>query len=1082
MRSSLSKDTFRDIKKTLSRFLSIVAIVAIGVAFFSGIKVASPDMKITADAYYDDQNFMDIQLISTLGLTDDDVNEVRKIEGVKDVFPTYSLDVLTSLETEEIVLKIHGFSLENSKNNDEYYINKPTLVEGRYPEKSGECVIEASSMVKQEIPIGTTLEVTSGTDEDISSRLKTRKFTVVGTVHSPTYVSLEKGSSSIGNGKVNSFMIIPNEDFNMEAYTEIFLTVQGTKELETYSDKYDEIVNKVEDKFENLGVIRSKIRYEEVISEASGKIATSKEELQDGKVKSEKELKDAEDKLKESRDELTLGESQLIEKENQFNSFVTESESKILNGETALTDGEVEYNKRHSEFIKTKKEAEVQFKTAEEQLSAGEAELKSAQGYLSVLETKIKDENLSEVEKQEIQGEILKLQGTIEISKETLNKGRAELDANKDMISEGEKQLSASKATIDAGRAQLETQKAQLSRGKETAKAEFAEARSTLAQGKIALAEGEEAYKKAKEEAKEKIQDGEKKLAEAEEQIGNIKESKWYVLDRNANYSFVDYEGSADRVNAIAQVFPVFFFVVAALVCLTTMTRMVDEQRGNIGTLKALGYSKGAIASKYIIYAALASVAGSILGIIIGFTVFPTVIFNAYGIMYNLPPVILTFNIKYATISTIASVLTTTLAAVFACYRELVQTPSILMRPKAPAEGKRILLEKIPIIWDRFNFIQKVSARNIFRYKKRFLMTVIGIAGCTALLLAGFGIKDSIKAIVDKQFGEIYKYDMMVDLEGDMTEKDYIDVLNHISGENRIEKYMMAKNLSAKASKGEVEKDIKIFIPSNLKEFNDFILLRNRKSKHQLNLSDDGIVISEKLAKQLEVKVGDSIYIDNAESEKFSVKITGITEHYVFHYAYMTPSLYEKIYGEKVEYNHIISKISDTSDKFENSLAKDIIDIPNVVSVNFNSSIKNNFGDMIKNLNYVVIVMIISAGSLAFVVLYNLTNVNISERLREIATIKVLGFYDNEVSAYVYRENFILTFIGMICGLILGVFLHRFIMVTAEVESMMFGRNIARFSYIWSALLTILFTVIVNIAMYYKLRNIPMVESLKSVD
>lgn len=885
MRSALSKDTFRDIRKSLGRFISIVAIVAIGVAFFAGINVGSPDMKITADAYYDDTNFMDLQMIGTLGFTDEDVKKIRDVDGVEGVFPTYSLDVLTSLETQEVVLRVHGISLDTIEKKDEDFINKPVILEGRYPEKSGECVVDASKVSQYNIKIGSVIEVNSGTDKDINDSLKTNKFTVVGMVNSPTYVSLEKGSSSIGNGKVSGFIMIPNEDFNLEAYTEIFATVKGAKKLQTYSDKYEKVVNEVQDKLEGLGASRSKVRYEEVIKEATDKLENSKKELDAAKLEA----------------------------------------------------------------------------------------------------------------------------------------------------------------------------------------------------GKLALVQGEE-YKEAKLEAEKQIKDGEEKIAEAEKKIKDIKEPKVYVLDRNTNYSFVDYEGSADRVNAIAQVFPVFFFVVAALVCLTTMTRMVDEQRGNIGTLKALGYSKWSIASKYIFYAAFASITGSIIGLVIGFTIFPTVIFNAYGIMYDLPPVILTFNVKYAIMSTMASVLTTTLAALIACYRELIETPALLMRPKAPAEGKRILLERIPFIWNRFSFIKKVTARNIFRYKKRFFMTVIGISGCTALLLSGFGIKDSIKAIVDKQFGEIYKYDMILGLEENVDEENYKNIISSISKDERINKSMLVNSSNGKVSNNGVEKDVKFFIPNDTNDFNDFILLRERKSKEKLTLSEDGVIVSEKVAKQLDAKVGDTILMGNEDEEKISVRITGITEHYVSNYIYMTPTFYKNLYGEDVHYNNMICKISDTSTEAENSLAEDMINLENIISINFNSTIKNNFGDMIKSLNYVVLVMIVSAGSLAFVVLYNLTNVNISERLREIATIKVLGFYDNEVSAYVYRENFILTFIGMLCGLLLGVFLHRFIMGTAEIEAIMFGRNIAPSSYVWSAVLTLVFSVIVNMVMYYKLKNIPMVESLKSVD
>lgn len=1082
MRRALSKDTFRDIKKSLSKFISMVAIVAIGVAFFAGIKVASPDMKITADNYYDKQNFMDIQLISTLGLTEEDVEAIKELEEIEGVFPTYSLDVLTNLKTKELVLKIHGISLESIKNQDENYINKPLLVEGRFPEKSGECVIDASKMSHYNIEIGSTIEVTSGTDKDIGESLKTNKFTVVGTVHSPLYVSFEKGSSSIGNGTVSGFIMIPNEDFNLEAYTEMFVTVKGAKELQTHSKGYEESIDEVEDQIKPIGTLRSETRYEEIMKEANEKLNNSKKELNDGKSKAEKELKKAEEKLNSSRQSLVSGEEELSQKEKNFHIFALEAEQKIKDGENSVQIGEAEYNKKYNDFFDTKKSAEVQFKIAEEEIRKGEEGLKTSQDYLGILKEKIKDDNISEVEKQQLQIEIEKLKAIISTTEKNISEGKKELEANKAKISEGERQLAAAKTRIEASKTELEKKKSELEKGKDTAKNEFAQAHRILEEGKIDLTKGEEEYSKAKLDAEKKIKDGEVQITEAEKKIKNIKEPKWYVLDRNTNYSFVDYEGSADRVNAIAQVFPVFFFLVAALVCLTTMTRMVDEQRGNIGILKALGYSKWAIISKYIIYASSASITGSIIGLAIGFTVFPTVIANAYGIMYELPPVILTFNVKYAILSTLAAVITTTMAAVLACYKELVETPALLMRPKAPVEGKRILLERIPFIWNKFSFIKKVSARNIFRYKKRFLMTVIGIAGCTSLLLAGFGIKDSIRAIVDKQFREIYKFEMTLDLENGLDREEYKNTLSNLSRNNKVDEYMSVGNFNVKIYKEGVEKEVKVSVPDKPENLEEFIQLRQRKSGKGIKLDDEGIVISEKVAKMIDANLGDTVYIKRDDEEKIPVKINGITEHYVFHYIYMTPALYEKLYGEEIDYNQVIAKISDTSKVFEDNLAKDMIEMKNIKSVNFNSGIRNNFEDTIKSLNYVVLVMIVSAGSLAFVVLYNLTNVNISERMREIATLKVLGFYDKEVSAYVYRENFILAFIGMLGGLGLGVLLHRFIMITAEVESIMFGRIITSFSYLWAALLTLLFTGIVNMVMYYKLKNIHMVESLKSVD
>ncbi|MBU3087551.1 ABC transporter permease [Clostridium gasigenes] len=812
MKNALLKDTFREIKKSFGRFVSIFAIVTLGVAFFAGIKAAAPDMRITADKYYDDYNFMDLRLLSTLGFNENDIDKIKKYGNIEGIFPTSSMDVLTTINNNELVLKIHALPKNNLSNDNKDYINRPKIVEGRLPENPGECVIGKGDIREADVKIGSKLKITSGTNDDISKSFKIDEFQVVGIVETPYYLTFEKGTSNIGNGRVSNFIMVSEKDMEIDCYKEVLITIKDAKKLNSFNKKYEDF------------------------------ILPSKNSLED------------------------------------------------------------------------------------------------------------------------------------------------------------------------------------------------------------------------------------------------IGESKWYVLDRNSNYSFVDYDGSADRVSAIAQVFPLFFFLVAALVCLTTMTRMVDEQRINIGTLKALGYSKLAIASKYILYAAFASIGGSIAGIAIGFTVFPIVIVDAYSMLYTLPPVILKFDVLYASIATLSAVLITTLAAFLACNKELIEMPSLLMRPKAPKEGKRILLERIPFIWNRFNFSKKVTARNIFRYKKRFFMTVIGIAGCTALLLAGFGIKDSIEAIVEKQFGEVYKYNMTIGFDSNTDMQNQEEIIKEVSKNGEITDYTSIKTKNVDVSSDEATEAVTIIVPKYKNEFNNFIDLKSRKNKEEVEIQEDGIILTEKAAKQLKVRIGDTIYIDKEENEKVPVKIRGISEQYVMNYVYMTDNLYEKIFKEEIKFNKMFAILADKSKESEDKLSKDILKESKVTSVSFNSLSENSFKETISSLNYVVLIMIISAGALAFVVLYNLTNVNISERIREIATIKVLGFYDNEVSEYVYRENFVLTFIGTLTGLGLGVLLHKFIMITAEPDNMMFGRNIDFMSFLYASILTLAFASIVNFVMYFKLKKTPMVESLKSVD
>ncbi|NCC54810.1 MAG: ABC transporter permease, partial [Erysipelotrichia bacterium] len=687
-----------------------------------------------------------------------------------------------------------------------------------------------------------------------------------------------------------------------------------------------------------------------------------------------------------------------------------------------------------------------------------------------------------DLQKVETEAEKQVIQVQIDSWKNSLANAETAKQALEATLSSMNDKINAYEQLITNAKQEIATQKAALSQAKVEADAKFAQAETELTNGQKQYSEGVVALEKQKTITEEELAIAKEKLDAAKVQLDNIDPPSWYVLDRHSHYSYRDYESVADRMDGIAKVFPVFFLIVAALVCLTTMTRMVDEQRNIIGTYKALGYSKIAIAFKYLSYALIAGIIGSIVGCLIGMHLFPSVIFNAWNLMYNLPTLVFTPQLPLALISSVCVVGVTLMAAGFACYKELVEVPASLMRPKAPKQGKKILLEKIPILWSRFSFTMKVTARNIFRYKKRFFMTVIGISGCTALLLAGFGIKDSIAQIVDIQYGEIIQYDALIKLDNQDA------LINRRKAIEKLNDYSLTKDslalttLNASVDIDNATQSISLLIPDDSEKLKDYINLRTRNKKEQIELSSDGAVVSEKLAKNLKASVGDMISITFDDGIKHDIKISSICENYVGHNIYITPSYYKTLTSQRVSENTVLLKMKKANEQNERKLGNYFVKEESVSSISFNSGVADTFADTISSISFVTYVLIAAAGLLAFVVLYNLTNVNISERLREIATIKVLGFYDLEVASYVYRENIFLTLIGSLAGLGLGVILHRLIMNLAEMPEIMFGRNINLLSYCLAVMITALFAMIVNLVMYNKLKKIPMVESLKSVE
>ena len=1109
MRSALNKDFIRDILKSKGRFLSIVAIVALGVAFFTGVKSSPIVMKTSSDKYYDKYNLMDIRLISTLGLTDKDVDDIKNIEGVEGVYPTYSIDVISIYNSTEKVLKVHGLDL-NKLNDKKNYINQLKLIKGRLPQKSGECVLEIPKIKALNYPIGSEISLSSGKDDKLSKSLSKSKYKVVGYVETPYYLSQEKGNSSIGGGVIEGAIMIPESDFKMDTYTEMFLTVKSAKELDTYGDEYSNLVKTVTDKIENMKNKLTTRRYNEVVKKAEDKIQKQedklskakkdfdkgKKEYEENKLKSENEIKEAENKILDASEQIEDGKAQLKNEKKRAFEQIEEGKIKLANAETDLKNGQKKYQTALKKFNSNKKTAESEIKKAESDLEELSNQIDDLKNGNKLIEKQLQNEQLSEVERSELENKLNENLYILSVMQQKYKDGTDKLESSKSELLLGEKKLKETKATLEASEKKIANEKTKLKSSEKLAEEKFKKAEEELYQrenqieeAKLELKENKAKLKtelnKAKkelQEAEEKIADGEEKIKDAKKQIKKIEKPTLYILDRDSHQSFVEYEGCANSIDALAKIFPVFFFAVAALVCLTTMTRMVDEQRINIGTLKGLGYKTSQISKKYILYALIACLTGSILGLAIGFSVFPTVIFFAYGMMYSIENIVYVFSIPIAIGITSLALIIITLSAYMACRKELKETPAILMRPKAPKSGKRILLERVPFIWNRFSFISKVTVRNIFRYKKRFLMTVLGIAGCTALILTGFGIKDSIEMILTGQYGTLFKYDMSLVIQSDMTDKQIYELRKNLSDIDEINKYEFFSYENGDIKVNNTTKEITIVVPENLKKMDKFIHLQDRKTQNPIELNNKGIVLTEKIARDLGVKAGDEIELINSDDKKAKIKVSHITENYISHYAYISPENYIKLFEKDLDFNRLIGILNNPSVKIEDKLSKKLFDIETVDGITFNTASKETFHNTIKNLNYVVLIMIISAGALAFVVLYNLTNVNISERIREIATIKVLGFYDKEVSAYIYRENIILTIIGTVVGLGLGTILHKFIMVTVEIQSMMFGRVIDISSYFIAAVLTIVLSLFVNLAMFYKLRNVKMVESLKSVD
>ena len=1038
---ALRKDFYMEIRRSMGRFLSIFFIVAIGCAFFSGIRASEPDMRYSGDAYFDRKNMMDIEVISTLGLTEDDLDAIRNVDGVSAAEGGYSSDMLFTEGDNKVV--VHVMSLLPS-------MNQVQLEEGELPEADDECVLDVDYLKESSLEIGDKITLISGTDDDVTDTLKNDTYTITGAVSSPEYISFQRGSTTIGNGTVTTFIAVPEESFALDVYTEIYAQSDGAKDLTAFTDAYDSRVDETEDQLEAIREDREKARYDEIMDEAQtelddarAELADAEKELEDGRAEAEKELADARRELEDGQAEVDSGRQELADARAQLESSrqqLTDSQVQIDQGQKELNDNIDAMNAQIDELNAAKQQYN--------DLAASGADDPVTMATLSAMYEEI----------QSGEAALAQAKAQIESAKSELASGQQQINDGWQQIADGEQEIADGEAELENAQQEID--------------------------------DGWEEYYEGEKEAQEEIADGEQKIADAKEELADaeaeladLEEPEWFIYDRSNLPDYTGYGENADRMRAIGRVFPAIFFLVAALISLTTMTRMVEEQRTQIGTFKALGYERHSIAGKYLGYALLATVSGSVLGILFGEKVFPYIIITAYGIMYqHMHEIMLPYNIQYGLGAAAAALASTLLATLLACYKELREQAAELMRPPAPKQGQRVLLERVRFIWKRLNFSWKASVRNLVRYKKRLFMTVFGIGGCMALMLVGFGLKDSIFAIVDIQYDEIQLYDGNIILEDDITDEEKETLIAELEKDELMTGAAEGLLTQVSVGAGEEWHDVYLDVPEDVDRFPEFVTLQDRMTDAVYTLDDSGAILTEKMATELDVEPGDAITIRDDDLGDLEVKVQAVCENYMGHYLYMTPGYYEEVYGSAPDYNCIFYKTADRITEEAERIGEEALAVPGALSVSYTTDLKEQVDNMLGALDSVIAVLIISAGMLAFVVLYNLNNISITERQRELATLKVLGFYNKEVTMYVYRENILLTFLGALFGIVLGKILHRFIIVTVEIESVMFGRNIDLSSFVYAFLLTLLFSLLVNGAMYFKLKKIDMVESLKSVE
>ena len=1085
MKKTYRKNMWRELSASKSRFASVFGIVLLGVMMLSGLLSVAPGMRRAGQTWYSQQNVFDIRVVSTLGLSEKDIDAISAVEGVEAVMPVKSVDCEGSYRGgNTLAVRVQQLPVYPTL-EDKATLNRLVLEEGRMPEEAGECVVQvldpgAASSIRQ----GDTITLAGTSD------IQTDTLTVVGFVKDPLYFSNETESTTAGNGALGMAIYVPNGSLTMDYYASCYIKAAGADQYDNYSDEYQEIVDTVMDRLEAISADQSAQRREDLIDAAQSQLDEARAEFEEKEAEAQAQLADGQKQLDDAKAQLDQGEAEYASGLAELEAQKAALPDSMASGADQLVDAQAQVLDFEAQLEQIKQLVTLK-SVADPMLGYAEDILQNAEAALD--EAEPDDENYVE-----LRDLLARAQALYDSTYQQLADYQAQLDegkrqmyqqglisspnlSNEELVTEAEAALRNMKLEVLAGQLALNTGNAEAWTSFDAAEKQLESARAELDAGWTEYNEGAAAFAQQKAEAEAQLADARQQLNDAEEQVDDITSGEWYVLDRGSVVSMVMFEQNIDRIESIARIFPLFFFLVAALVASTTMTRMVEENRTQMGTFKALGYSDREITAKYMVYGITAGLLGCIVGMLLGFYGLPAVIWFAYSTVFDLP----TFQLRIYPILAVMSVLISTSVVGFttlgACRVSLREKPAALLLPRAPAAGKRIFLERIGPLWRRMSFSQKTTARNLFRYKKRFYMTVLGVAGCTALLLIGFGLQDSIVEIVSRQYGTIQKADLTISLSSDKALDLEGGLTDTLAGRDEVESWgtFYTRTVSVSDTRnGSNELSVTLVAAEAPQKLTEYFTLESRFGG-ELPFTDGSVVLSEKTAEMLGLSAGDTFWVQGTGDTRVELTLTGVAKNYLGAYLYVTQKTLDRLVTDPT-WNTVYAVTSCETDTQRETLSTILLGCNYVSSTSFTSDTAAMYDSTITCINYVVLLIIACAAALAAVVLYNLISVNIGERKKELATIKVLGFFDKEVYRYIFREIELLSVIGAVLGLLIGAPLHQFVIRTVESEQMMFIRMLEPTSFLYSVALTLLFTVVVCRMMRRQVRNISMVESMKA--
>ena len=1085
MKKTYRKNMWRELSASKSRFASVFGIVLLGVMMLSGLLSVAPGMRGAGQTWYTQQNVFDIRVVSTLGLSDKDIDAISSTEGVEAVMPVKSVDCEGSYRGgNTLAVRLQQLPAYPTL-AEESNMNRLVLEDGRMPEKEGECVVQVLDTASaSSLRLGDTITLTGDTGLD------TDTLTVVGFVKDPLYFSNETESTTAGNGTLGLAVYLPDGSLTMDYYASCYIKVAGASQYDNYSDEYQQAVDTVKDRLEAISARQSAQRREDLIDAAQAQLDDARTTLEEKEAEAQAQLADAQQQLDDAKAQLDQGEAEYASGMEELEAQKAALPDSMASGADQLVDAQAKVLDFEQQLEQIKQLVTLK--------SVADPMLGYAEDILQNAEAALEEAEPDDVNYVELRDLLARAQALYDSTYQQLADYQAQLDegkrqmyqqglisspnlSNEELVTEAEAALKQMKLQVLEGQLALNTGNAQAWTSFDAAEKQLEDARAQLDEGWESYNQGAAEFAQQKADAEAQLADARQQLNDAAEQVDDIAAAEWYVLDRGSIVSIVFYEQNADRIESIARVFPIFFFLVAALVASTTMTRMVEENRTQMGTFKALGYSDREITAKYLVYGITAGLLGCIVGMLLGFYALPAVLWMAYSTVFDLP----TFHLKVYPLLAVMSLLISTgvvgLTTLAACRVSLREKPAALLLPRAPAAGKRIFLERITPLWRRMSFSQKTTARNLFRYKKRFYMTVLGVAGCTALLLVGFGFQDSIVEIVSQQYGVIQKADLTISLSSDKALDLEGGLSDTLASRDEVDSWgaFYTRTVSVSdTSDSTNELSVTLVAAESPQKLTQAFTLENRFGT-ALNFTDGSVVLTEKTAELLGLSAGDSFWVQGTDGSWVELTLTGITKNYLGAYLYVTEDTLKQLVADPA-WNTVYAITSCEDANQREILSTILLDCNYVSSTSFTADTAAMYDSTIDCINYVVVLIIACAAALAAVVLYNLISVNIGERKKELATIKVLGFFDKEVYHYIFREIELLSVIGSVVGLAIGAPLHQFIIRTVEAEQMMFIRTLEPTSYLYSVVLTMLFTVVVCRMMRRQVRNISMVESMKA--